>query len=314
MCVARELFQPKPTTGAPIVCPDRQMLAFELSQLRTVWRCRWRKRGLDGDPGLLGAAVEATVGSRNGKLGILHKNGHVLIASIMGGEKNGVMADTDAARRDPMFYRWHKRIADIFLRWEDTQSPESFDQWAPPVKIRKGDGPSFDSPDIIFYPAKKLSEGLEDASARSLLAHTFGGDAWDSDFGGDTALSAGALVTHMLKRNLLFLETTPIRRRPADVDRARQVQASPRGARENGCCAFRRRLVRDFESRRQSHPGLSATAAAVIKPTTPTFTSPAAGHTTCCSHAGQRTPWTFGSSLSRQTGSKTRSPSHTARR
>ncbi|XP_063875278.1 phenoloxidase 3-like isoform X5 [Scylla paramamosain] len=84
------------------------------------------KRGID----LLGDTVEADSSISLNSLfyGDLHNMGHVVISAIHDPdyahrENLGVMSDTATAMRDPVFYRWHKYIDDIFQEYKVIQPP-----------------------------------------------------------------------------------------------------------------------------------------------------------------------------------------------
>ncbi|XP_033103049.1 hemocyanin AA6 chain-like [Anneissia japonica] len=79
----------------------------------------------------LGCALQANIGSPNlqlyGKLG-LHGWGHILLSLITDPQAQydippGVMIDTKTACRDPVFYRWHKFIDDLFVHHKETLPP-----------------------------------------------------------------------------------------------------------------------------------------------------------------------------------------------
>lgn len=73
-------------------------------------------RGID----ILGDIVEATSLSINPQLyGNLHNMGHNMIAFSHDPdhrhlEDSGVMGDVTTAMRDPIFYRWHSNVDNIF--------------------------------------------------------------------------------------------------------------------------------------------------------------------------------------------------------
>ncbi|XP_053674090.1 uncharacterized protein LOC128724390 [Anopheles nili] len=79
---------------------------------------------LDNDSGidLLGNIVEASTLSVNLQhYGDLHNNGHNILGYIHDPENSflegfGVVGDNTTAMRDPVFYRWHQHIDDIFVR------------------------------------------------------------------------------------------------------------------------------------------------------------------------------------------------------
>uniref|UniRef100_A0A1W7RAD3 Hemocyanin subunit 5 n=1 Tax=Hadrurus spadix TaxID=141984 RepID=A0A1W7RAD3_9SCOR len=74
------------------------------------------KHGAD----ILGDIIESSAESRNQEFyGSLHNWGHVLIARIHDpdsrfNENPGVMSDTSTSLRDPIFYRWHRFMDNIF--------------------------------------------------------------------------------------------------------------------------------------------------------------------------------------------------------
>ena len=48
------------------------------------------------------------------------------------------MSDVALAVRDPIFFRWHKRIDNLWQKWNNTQVVELAED-APPVLIRSAD-------------------------------------------------------------------------------------------------------------------------------------------------------------------------------
>lgn len=90
-----------------------------------------QKRGID----LLGDALEAdsTISVNSPFYGDLHNMGHVVISASHDPdnahrENLGVMSDTATAMRDPVFYRWHKYIDDVFQEYKQTQPPYTADE------------------------------------------------------------------------------------------------------------------------------------------------------------------------------------------
>ncbi|XP_071956098.1 hemocyanin AA6 chain-like [Antedon mediterranea] len=79
----------------------------------------------------LGQAIEASIASPNPQLyGLigLHAWGHILLSFITDpdGRYNtepGAMFDTRTSNRDPVFYRWHKFIDDVFVTHKATLPP-----------------------------------------------------------------------------------------------------------------------------------------------------------------------------------------------
>lgn len=75
---------------------------------------------------IIGNLIEASSLSYNRMYyGSMHNNGHLLIArchdpSTSNKEEPGVMADTNTAMRDPIFYQWHRAIDDLFREYKST--------------------------------------------------------------------------------------------------------------------------------------------------------------------------------------------------
>lgn len=82
-------------------------------------------RGID----LLGNMIESTILSPNRRLyGNLHNQGHNLISLCHDPENRhleeaGVMSRVETAMRDPIFYRWHCFVDNIFKKFKDTLRP-----------------------------------------------------------------------------------------------------------------------------------------------------------------------------------------------
>nr|CCA94926.1 hemocyanin subunit e [Mastigoproctus giganteus] len=83
---------------------------------------------LDDEHGtdILGAIIEASHDSKNPfYYGSLHNWGHVMMAAIQDPdgrfkENPGVMSDTSTSLRDPIFYRYHRFVDNIFQQYKDT--------------------------------------------------------------------------------------------------------------------------------------------------------------------------------------------------
>ncbi|XP_071787368.1 hemocyanin AA6 chain-like [Asterias amurensis] len=76
---------------------------------------------VDVDIDGLGAAIESSVSSPNSDLyGSVHNLGHDILAGITDPDlrykqAGGVMGDNSAAARDPIFFRWHKFLDNLFV-------------------------------------------------------------------------------------------------------------------------------------------------------------------------------------------------------
>nr|CAC44752.1 hemocyanin subunit 4 [Cupiennius salei] len=86
---------------------------------------------LDAENGanILGSIIEASSSSANKAFyGSLHNWGHVMMARMHDPdgrfqENPGVMSDTSTSLRDPIFYRWHRFVDNIFQQYKATLKP-----------------------------------------------------------------------------------------------------------------------------------------------------------------------------------------------
>ncbi|XP_039745914.1 phenoloxidase subunit 1 [Pararge aegeria] len=132
--------------GSTIRDIDRPIdqIRSDVSQLE-IWRDRFlqaietmsvtlpngRQMPLDEETGIdvLGNLMESSIISRNrGYYGDLHNMGHVFISyshdpDHRNLEQFGVMGDSATAMRDPIFYRWHAYIDDIFQLYKNKLPP-----------------------------------------------------------------------------------------------------------------------------------------------------------------------------------------------
>ena len=71
-----------------------------------------------------------------------HGNGHVLLAGMSdAAEFPGPMAFFETAIRDPVFYRWHRRVDDLYAALQDRQAPNDLAAFAPAgVTFARGRG------------------------------------------------------------------------------------------------------------------------------------------------------------------------------
>nr|CAG8618948.1 11998_t:CDS:2 [Entrophospora candida] len=81
----------------------------------------------------LGAEIEQT----------LHNVGHAMLAYIMTPNNPsappGVLVGARAGCRDPLFWRWHRHIDNIYVRWQTRLGLNMFSNDIPPVKIKNSD-------------------------------------------------------------------------------------------------------------------------------------------------------------------------------
>jgi hypothetical protein len=160
--------------------------------------------------------------------GNFHNDGHIHFMIYDNIVPYGVMGTTATAIRDPIFFRWHKLIDDIYDNHRKTLAPHDFSD-APAVKIRKSDGQPADkqaaSIDIILslesgLPASIAGHKFGSTAYNNLAAAAFGysdntgANNWDKDFtkgsvklsSGETITTTDELTTEMLTRKLNVID------------------------------------------------------------------------------------------------------------
>ncbi|MBA3946773.1 MAG: hypothetical protein H0X37_19705 [Herpetosiphonaceae bacterium] len=155
-------------------------------------------------PDLLGATIEPTNDSFSQQLfGNHHGMGHVLLSVIndpQGNAAPGVMYYTEAAIRDPVFYRWHRHVDDFSFRWQEQQPPNDWSD-APNVVIRNAG-------DIILCFRDQIPGAQAHSfNGQSYGTKTFGGAQWDTDFSSGGVTTA-TLETSMLQRPITLRDGT----------------------------------------------------------------------------------------------------------
>ena len=155
-------------------------------------------------PDVIGCTIEQNNGSRNlAKYGSLHNSGHGLIASIpdpQGNPGQGVMAFTSTAIRDPVFYRWHRQVDDIFAaEWQEKQTVQNFGDAPASISMRdvlNGPQKIGVSPDIILCREDKVA-----GDPTAFGEAQFGGAKFDSD-AAQSGVTTDILETKMVLRTI----------------------------------------------------------------------------------------------------------------
>jgi hemocyanin-like protein len=155
-------------------------------------------------PDVIGCTIEQNDGSRNlQKYGGLHNSGHGIIASIrdpQGNPGRGAMAFTDTAIRDPVFYRWHRQIDDIFaVEWQEKQAIQSFADAPANISMRdvlSGVQKIGVSPDIILCREDKVT-----GDPAAFGEAKFGGAKFDTDAAA-SGVTTDVLETKMVLRDI----------------------------------------------------------------------------------------------------------------
>jgi tyrosinase len=135
-----------------------------------------------------------------------HGMGHVFLSEAAG-RPEGVMADTDTAIRDPVFYRWHRHVDDLGFAWQERQTPHPLTDVGAPVELRRAaqhaPGRPAESPDIVLL--RDLPADLDDDALAAHVTDLIGGAHFDDDVA-DTAPGTAQLRTRMLTRKLDIAE------------------------------------------------------------------------------------------------------------
>jgi hypothetical protein len=166
----------------------------------------------------LGATSESTMGSIDGQewldptsfYGSHHNFGHVLLSNLAdpsgpNANQPGVMTSTATAMRDPIFYRWHRHVDDIFFTYQQRHAqPYDFADAPSGVVIRKSlaGWPAGDSPDILLCLWRDVPNGgAPGFDGRVFAQSTFGGGAWDQPRSAFPMLAA-QLETHVRSQSI----------------------------------------------------------------------------------------------------------------
>jgi len=143
---------------------------------------------------LLGSTIEATDGSVDSAVyGQLHNMGHVLIAAVPDPETMGMMSLTSTAVRDPVFFRWHRHVDDVFVEWQESLGAQDILAEAPPVRLRRaldGSRAAHASPDILLCSERTLPKLADrEFKGQEFGEATFGGAAWNAPLTSITTLT-----------------------------------------------------------------------------------------------------------------------------
>ncbi|CAG8707679.1 23740_t:CDS:10 [Cetraspora pellucida] len=124
---------------------------------------------------------------------ILHNIGHAMLGYIMHPYSIDWL-------RDPLFWRWHRHIDNIYKKWQDSLGPADYHHDAPNVTIKQTDI-YFAFTDVLLevYP-----EGQKD-NWLSFANQIFGGDNFDRDLSNSTFVT-NELHTKMKNRILVWRE------------------------------------------------------------------------------------------------------------
>ncbi|MEH1934433.1 MAG: tyrosinase family protein [Nostoc sp.] len=151
--------------------------------------------------------------------GNIHNDGHIHFMLFDNQTPYGVMSGTATAVRDPIFFRWHKLIDDIYYSYQQTLPPYDFSQEDSDVKVKLRKDSSPDGKAISMDIILSLDNGLPAAIAdhkfgtrayNTAAAAAFGGDNWDTDFSsstvtlpsGEMIATTDELLTEMLTRKI----------------------------------------------------------------------------------------------------------------
>nr|CAG8480240.1 3394_t:CDS:2 [Entrophospora candida] len=137
---------------------------------------------------------------------ILHNVGHAMLGRVMAPNDTnappGVLVGARAGCRDPLFWRWHRHIDDIYVRWQTRLGLNMFSNDIPPIKIRNND---------IFLAFKDELFNLDkDGDHNGWVKYakkTIGGNNFDKTLVNVTGFT-NELQTTMKQRVHVWLEDT----------------------------------------------------------------------------------------------------------
>ncbi|GBC08823.1 hypothetical protein RclHR1_08400001 [Rhizophagus clarus] len=134
----------------------------------------------------------------------LHSVGHNMLGYIMHPYAlhavPGVLVGPRAGLRDPLFWRWHRHVDDIYAKWQNLLGPRNFSGDIPPVTIRKKDI-ILSFTDILLEVDK---DGVNDTWVK-YAKENFGGKHFDKDLSSHPVVTK-TLQTKMKIRDYIWLE------------------------------------------------------------------------------------------------------------
>ncbi|CAG8714167.1 7023_t:CDS:2, partial [Racocetra fulgida] len=193
--------------------PEQHIKVSELAKLRDLIK-KTIEQGYFDDTNktpvtaeLLGRAIESGLqSSMTGfdQYGPFHNNGHMLLAFINFQNTKeldrGVMGDVRVACRDPVFWKWHRHVDDLFRMYQEKLGPNHFND-CPPVQI-SSDGIILCFKDKI-PGIKGLKDPQQDIEATKWGEQTFGGHNFHKEH---DRQSTNELETKMKQRKHAWIE------------------------------------------------------------------------------------------------------------
>ncbi|PKY28325.1 Di-copper centre-containing protein [Rhizophagus irregularis] len=135
---------------------------------------------------------------------VLHNIGHNMLAYIMHPytlhAEPSVLFGARAGTRDPLFWRWHRHIDNIYAKWQNLLGPRDFNDDIPPVTIREKDI-ILSFTDILLVVDKS---GVNDTWVK-YANEKFGGKYFDKDLSNHLMVTK-TLQTKMKIRDYVWLE------------------------------------------------------------------------------------------------------------
>ncbi|GBC10125.1 hypothetical protein RclHR1_09360003 [Rhizophagus clarus] len=135
---------------------------------------------------------------------VLHNIGHNMLGYIMHpytlNAAPSVLVGARAGTRDPLFWRWHRHIDNIYVKWQNLLGPRNFSDDMPPVTIREKDL-ILSFTDILLDVNK---DGVNDTWVK-YANEKFGGKYFDKDLSNHPVVTK-TLQTKMKIRDYVWLE------------------------------------------------------------------------------------------------------------
>ncbi|CAG8734399.1 2731_t:CDS:2, partial [Funneliformis mosseae] len=135
---------------------------------------------------------------------VLHNIGHNMLGYIMHpytiNAPPSVLVGARAGTRDPLFWRWHRHLDNIYLKWQFLLGPRNYSDDIPPITIREKDLILAFTDELI-----KVNEtGVNDTWVK-YANETFGGENFDKDVS-NLPVVTKTLETKMKIRDYVWLE------------------------------------------------------------------------------------------------------------
>nr|CAB3263880.1 uncharacterized protein LOC100180038 [Phallusia mammillata] len=140
---------------------------FEEALIKAYEAGTLRPRGFEAEgfsPNFAGHLIEPTTYDYAQDFGGIHNTGHMAFTQGLPPRKSTYMGSAQTAVRDPIFFRWHKRVDDILQKYYELQSTELGDE-NPGVVLAPCD--------VLILPGREAPAGFDQWNGRSWAREDF---------------------------------------------------------------------------------------------------------------------------------------------